>query len=398
MGQMVKCRLNALADRIRPFRTAFISVMVGIFAVVLVSVISSTGSWLINKELDSLGMDSMLLASADTQALVLDSEVYAAVSQVSGVAVSSPILFDAGSCRFGERAEQDVFFWGVNAQADQMVALQILYGRMFSPLEVTNGDLVCVIDSKLALDAYGRENVTGKEITLIINGVAQNFTVVGVAQAGSSLLNSVAGNIIPNFIYLPYTTLSFFSAKNGYDEIAFKTSSAANTEEVRRKVSETAGQFCTEQPEDFVRIQDLFGQRDTVQGLVSIASVVMGLIAGVALVVSGISVMSAVASSVRRRRREIGIRKSLGAPMSSILLELIADAMLSTTVALCAGLFASFALLGALLHLLGLPQGGNLPVAAAGCAAMLLIALIFSFFPAYKAARMRPVDALREWE
>ena len=140
----------AFTARIRPYRTAVFSVMVGIFAVLLVSVITRSGGQLIETELEQLGMDSMLLGTADREALVLDEEVCRAVCAVGGVQTGTPVMMDTGSCRFGNGSEKEVFLWGINSWGGSIISLELLHGSLFDPLQVTNAQPVCVVDAQHA--------------------------------------------------------------------------------------------------------------------------------------------------------------------------------------------------------------------------------------------------------
>lgn len=393
----LKIRYEMVKTRLLPYRSACISVIIGIFAIVLVSVISAVGESIIESELDNLGMNSIMLGLEDKEALTLDQTIYTQLKSIDGIDHSSPVVLDTGSYRFGEGQESDAFFWGVSAQAPEIVALNVIHGRMFTASEISNAAKVCLVDETIAKAAYQRSNIVGKKIVLYVNGVAQSYDVIGVIHAQSNLLSAVTGNFLPNFIYMPYTTLSCFSAKNGYDEIMFQTTPQASVDAMKEEINAVFQPLVMpgQKTSDYIRVTDLCSQRSSISSLMASASVVMALIASVALLVSGVSMMNAVSNAVQLKRREIGIRKSLGASIALILREFIKDVMLGTALSLFVGILIGTGILLILLWILGLPVCCNLNLILFGIISMLLIAFCFSFFPALHAARMSPADALR---
>lgn len=395
---MTKARYIGLKKRLAPYRTACISIAIGVFAVVLVSVISAVGNYMIENELSSLGLDSIAIGTSDSGEGegVLNEAVYASISNVPGVAASTPVIMDTGTYRLGAQEEAKTIFWGISQSAQEIIALDVVHGRMFRPEELSNAEKVCLVDESVAAAAYQRTDITEKTVRLELNGIADEYKIIGVIKAGSSLLNSVTGNMIPNFIYVPYTTLSFFTAKNGYDQIIVKADPTQDIQILKSNISHQLDTFSTAEAPQTFKMNDLFNQRQTVSSIVMIASAVMMLIAGVALLVSGIAVMNSVSNAVQVRRREIGIKKSLGASVPKILLELLGDILTGTVLSVALGIGLGSGLLACIITLARLPYRCNTVLLGVGIVAMMIIALLFGMAPALRAAKMKPIDALRE--
>ena len=169
-------------------------------------------STLIDTELSSLGLDGVALSAAEkTDRNQMTAALYEQLKTVSGVKDSTPVVMDSGAYELGAKTG-NAFFWGIAPKAENIVTLELLHGRMIGSEEVLGARKVCIVDEKIAQDAYQRTNIVGKTIRLTINGVTDGYTVIGVVKAGSSLLNGLTGSVMPNFVYLPYSTLSFFSA------------------------------------------------------------------------------------------------------------------------------------------------------------------------------------------
>ena len=381
-----------IKERLIPYKTACISIAISIFAIVMVSTISATGDFLINNELDSIGLDSMTIGvtnNSEDGETVLNSEIYSVMGGIDGIDSSTPVIMDSGSYKLGLKGNGETLFWGISEKAYEIIALDILYGEMFTSQDILESNKVCLIDEAIAQQSYQRTNVVGKEIALTVNGIAHNFKIIGVLQKESSLLNNVAGNIMPNFIYMPYSTLSNFSAKSGYDQIVFKTEESSNPELIKSKILSEIGK-------NEYKITDLFGQRESIDNIVSVASAVMMIIAGVALTVSGVAVVSSVGTAVRMKRKEIGVKKSLGASNEVILKEFITDIFIGSLLSITLSVIFGTILLYSIIKLLGFPFYLSPSLIIGGSVVMLIISLVFGYFPAKAAASMKPVDALRD--
>lgn len=108
---------------------------------------------------------------------------------------------------YARGTEMDAIVWGVDSKANRVISLQALYGRYITNLDVNTESNVCMVDQNYARNTYYRDNIIGKKISILCGGVVEEFEVVGVIKTGSGLLENMLGNYIPNFVYVPYTTL-----------------------------------------------------------------------------------------------------------------------------------------------------------------------------------------------
>lgn len=383
----------ALKKRFVPYRTAALSIAVAITAIVIVSVISAVGSALVGEEMSHLGMDGFALSAAEYAARSqMTPALYERLRRVPGVKNSTPLTMDAGAYTFGARSGSAVF-WGVAPQADRIIALQLLSGRMIGSGDVSGARKVCVIDEQIAWQAFRRTSVAGKTIRLTINGIADGYKVVGVVRAQSSLLSSITGGVVPNFIYLPYSTLAYFGAKEGFDELVF--TAADRTAPQRVETALAAALQGTGGNRSQFAFHDLSVQKDGITRLVRIGTTALTLIAGIALVVGGIAAGSSVRTAIMARRREIGIRKSLGASPHIIVREFLLEILVVTGLAALSGAVLSAAGCFGLLVLFSLPVKLDLPLLLGGIFATMVMAILFGILPARRAAQMKPADALR---
>ena len=375
----------------RKTRTALTvgGIAVGVLMVALVGVIGQAGTQTVGRELQSMGLQGVSVSASSGVAIHLDE--LEAVRAVEGVEEAMPLAIAGGKGTLGQRSFT-AYVGGIDAGADQVIALEVAHGRLLRESDVRAASAVCVVDEAVAKDAYGRTNVLGKKLTLTVEGSTAELTVIGVAKAGSSLLQSVSG-MLSGLVYIPYTTLQTLTGKDTFDQIAVKVENEAETDRVRERVQSTlerysgvSGGFAAE---------NLAAQRDRLSRLLDIVSIVLTAVSAVSLVVAGIGMLTSMLTAVNERVREIGIKQALGAGRQRILLEFLSESLLLAAIGGGIGVCG-----GALVGWLGLQLFDMTSALPWGYLAVIwvmsvVLGGVFGWYPAKKAASMHPVDALR---
>ena len=366
------------------------SIAVGVLMVTLVCIIGQAGAETVGRELENMGLQGVSVSASSVDAVLGVAELET-VRAVAGVSEAMPLTVASGKGRLGHHSFT-AYVGGIDAGADQVIALEAAHGRLLRAADVRSAAAVCVLDEAVAKEAYGRTNVVGKTLTLSMEGAPMELTVVGVAKAGSSLLQSVTG-MIAGLVYLPYTTLQAVNGRDVFDQIAVKVTSEEETDAVRERVvaalergSGTTGAFTAE---------NLAAQRERLGRLMDIVSLILAAVSAVSLVVAGMGMLTSMLTAVNERVREIGIKQALGAGGRRILTEFMAESLLLAAIGGALGIFGG-ALIGALgLRLFGvsasLPWSRLLPI----WGGTVLLGGLFGWYPAKKAARLHPVEALR---
>jgi putative ABC transport system permease protein len=395
MGDIVRCALISLSRK--RLRTALTvgSITIGVMLVVIVTMISNAGKKVVNAELESLGLSGLSICTNSTLnsggQMGITPESLEVIRNTKSVVTAMPLIVQfAGSLL--KDTQSDTLICGIDAGAVQAISLTLKYGRMISRGDVRAVDYVCVVDETLAKQAYGRENITGKTINLQVFGVEYEFEIIGVAKAGSSLLQNL-GEIIPGMVYVPYSTLQTLTGRTNFDQIAVRVSSSTDIVETESQIIRRLERLTGYK--DYFRADNLSLQRDRLGGLLDIVSLVLTVISGISLVVSGLGIMTIMLVSVNERMREIGIKKSIGATSKRIMLEFLTEAVVISLIGSIAGL-----LIGGTISFIGISIFGiTVPIRLSDIALLigfsLLIGAVFGVYPALKASGLRPVDALR---
>lgn len=368
-------------------------IAIGVFAIVLISVLSETGSAKISQAMSDMGINSVMVqAQSDYDSDLSDKDIEV-LSHIGGVRKAMPLMGSYTESILCGKTD-DCMVWGVNNEAKEIISLTAKHGRLISRGDVDGAKKVCVVDEELAVAAYGRSNIVGKTIRLYLGGEYYTFSVTGVAQLGVSSLQNMLSGIIPKFVYIPYTTMQELTGKSNYDKIAVLTEPTADSEVISEQI--TRGLSLNRTTDEGISVNNLQQHKSQLDGILSTVKLLLSLVAGISLLVSGITVMTTMLASVGERRQEIGIKKAIGAKNSTLVAEFLREGFVITALGGVVGIALGFVVSLVACAILGVAMQADLMLITASFVAAVLVGIIFSVYPALKAASMRPVEALRE--
>jgi len=266
-------------------------------------------------------------------------------------------------------------------------------GRWLKHTDVDNHSYVCVINETAAEELIGYTDCIGQGLNL--NGV--KYTIIGVLTNNEESLTGLlqSGSLIA---YIPYTSLIRLATSVSADIASFYVSPAAgHTVEQAETAMENILMARFDEDEDAFDISSQNVLEEAMDNITSMLSVLLGGIAAISLVVGGIGIMNIMLVTVTERTREIGIRKAIGASRQTILTQFLMEAVVLCMLGCGLGIFLSWSILQivntvvASLDMVFVLDGGVVLVAVVFC---FIIGLIFGLYPANKAAKMKPIDAL----
>ena len=318
--------MRSLIRRRRRLYPTLLSISIGMMLVVIVSTVGEIGSGLVEEEIQSLGVGSVTITANKTVADVpLTEEKLNTLREQPAVESASPIVMAYTQIELKGIVEQCAV-WGIDSGSTQIVELDLLHGRLLEPDDLSEKRSVCVIDRSLAEKIYQRTNIVGKKIQIMLNGSYQEFEIVGVAESGGSLVQTMLDSYAPGFVYIPYNVLQENSGKSGYDRIAVTLSDPEAADQEGEKLADALARQYGEQADSYT-VENMFAQKQKMENIAEIVKLSLVAISAVSLMVSGLGVMTVMSASVTERTHEIGIKKAVGAKNAAILGEFIARAV-----------------------------------------------------------------------
>jgi putative ABC transport system permease protein len=264
----------------------------------------------------------------------------------------------------------------------------IAQGRFFSPIEVESGRAVCVIGSEVAANLFRQESPLGRRIKI----EHREFEVIGILEKQGKLLGLIS---LDNQIIIPLRQITSFFWGNPDCTIRVKVKQLEQIQEAKEEVVNAMRRIRRlrpNQPNNFsINQQDpLVKMFHKVGGTIAAVGL---FVTGLSLFVGGIGIMNIMFVSVAERTREIGIRKAIGAKRRTILIQFLIEA---ASICLIGGLIAlGIAWLLMLAVRMLLPATMSPRIVITAILVSLVTGVLSGFFPAWRAARMNPVDALR---
>ena len=271
--------------------------------------------------------------------------------------------------------------------------MQLSMGRWLKQTDVENNSYVCIINETAAEEIIGYTDCVGQAISL--NGV--KFTIIGVLSADDETLMGMmtSGSMAA---YIPYTSLIRLSTTVTEEITSFYVAAAAGrTLEEAEVVMNDILLDRFELDEDAFELSSQDVLEEALSSITSVLSVMLGGIAAISLVVGGIGIMNIMLVTVTERTREIGIRKAIGASRQTILTQFLMEAVVLCMLGCGLGIFLSWAILqivNTVVVSLDMVFTLDLSVVLIAVVFCFLIGVIFGLYPANKAAKMKPIDAL----
>ncbi len=384
--------IDRIKKALKPYNMAILSVFISVFSINAVSLISMAGKSEISKELDGVGLNGMSVGLYDSyNTNITDINLYSILESCDSVQTLTPVIYDYADIQLGKEKNLKSMCWGISPTAEKIVNLEKVHGRMFRQRDIDNSAFVCMIDESVALNSYRRSNIIGKELSLTIGSGSYNFKIIGVVNKSSSVLNGLSGDIIPNFVYIPFTTMEKIYNKQNLDQILINV---IDENIVEKDITDYISRNSHFTQPVTIKITNLSRQRESINKIVDVAFIALFAVSCVAVVVCSISVATSVNTAVNSAIHDIGIKISLGAGRKDIIFEFLGYSLAACFIGIVAGTLSGFILMIAVNIFFQTYYGFDMRLLIRGISATIILTLIFSFYPSLQAANLLPVKAL----
>ena len=418
IGESVRVSLEGLrANKMRSLLT-MLGIIIGIAAVIGILTVGNGLTGSITGSMSSLGatnitvflqekaggmggMETILgVASPEEEDLITD-EMLEALRQrygeaVAGISVSASA--GSGVARDG-RLYANVSLTGINEEYLAVNNTDLLAGRTIRQEDLDGRRSVCVVSDRLVENLYqgDADAALGDEVRVELNGEYQSFRIVGIYEYDASMsISFSAEEDVTTSLYIPITTANHLAGSpEGYSTVTVQASAGTDSAAMAQSIREFLSRYYANNEDYGVSAMAMSTMVESMSAIMDTLSIAISVIAGISLLVGGIGVMNIMLVSVTERTREIGIRKALGATNNDIRIQFVVE---SVIVCLIGGVIGI--LLGAVLGYVGssllseacLPRPSYIALAVGFSMA---IGIFFGYYPANKAARLDPIEALR---
>lgn len=396
INELINIALSSIwANKMRSLLT-MLGIIIGISAVVTIMAIGDGASTSITDQLGSLGAEKVTIQEAKGESLLPSERLQ--IEDVDRLRTRYPNLIKAITPSVSkpgtlQKDIEDPAVMMTGASGDSLVIdnLEILRGRAISDEDLTTRKNVIVIDSELSETLFGETSAVGQ--TLVVkNGPKSNqYIIVGIYEKTASGLGPSSAKI-----YVPYTTLDKnYNLKGEIEGIsatmANKDSIQADAQtlidylmEIHRSTNENAYSYFS-----------LDSMMQSVNTTLSLVTLLVSAVAGISLVVGGIGVMNIMMVTVTERTREIGIRKALGAKPLDIMTQFLVEAVVICFFGGVIGILAGYGFTALSASLMSMEMNITLTSVVFATAFSSMIGIIFGVYPARKASKLDPIEALR---
>ena len=395
---------NIRANKGRSFLT-MLGIIIGIASVIAIVSIGEGTKNQMNSEIDGIGGGQIAVSvsnDAITESEFItaeDVQVVREIDTIEGVNVSES--YD-GETVTG-KGNFSIMLTAEGPDAKLLNNSEMKYGNYFGENEIEEGKNVCVISDADAKRLFGTDDVVGMNLDITCYDSSKSFRIMGVTtQKENGTFVSYTYDGMPVTVNIPYSSMEdlvgatdeFYSLMIQGDKTLDSQIIADQVVHVLEKRHQCAG-------EEYFQVQSFQDVMQSMNEMLGMVTAFISFVAGISLLVGGIGVMNIMLVSVTERTREIGIRKSLGAKTSSIMLQFLAEAAILTVIGgligIILGILAAYGICSVISGSIGMTiiPGISPTVIFVATLFSCAVGVFFGIYPAKKAARLSPIEALR---
>ena len=388
--QSFKMAVKAIAgNKLRSFLT-ILGVVIGVVAIVVLVSIGQGANSSVVESIEGMGTN-LITANINARRMnPLDLDGLNELALNEAISYVAPISSVSGTVKAGAATYDDGVVQGTTPGYESIRNWTVAEGRFLQQPDVDNRSFVAVIGAEAATEMYGTTHAVGE--TFSLNGYT--LTVVGVLEE----VGSSASGSNDNQILIPFTLAQRLSNQTSISSFYVSAASSSQVEQAQAAVeSYLEKAFENYNTRSYGTQYSVFNQTEmlsTLSETTNTLTLMLGGIAAISLLVGGIGIMNIMLVSVSERTREIGIRKAIGAARSNILTQFLIESLVVSLMGGLLGLVISVGAVQALAPVLEMTLTIPVNVAWMAIAFSVFIGVVFGMYPANKASKLRPIEAL----
>jgi putative ABC transport system permease protein len=382
--QSIKMALRSIqGNKLRSFLT-MLGIIIGVSSVIVLVSIAQGSATNVTNQINQLGTNLLTVNTFGTD-LALTQDKIDKLSKLNGVKAISPVISGRVNVK-KDRTTSQVSLTATNADYSSVRDTKVSEGRFLTDLDNEYRQKIAVLGANTAETFFGTDNPVGQYIQ--VEGTS--FKVVGVlASKGSSL-----GQSGDDVVIVPLSTGERLAKTTNINQVYLQGKSQDQMDFVMNEVEMEMASLFPNKSDSYT----VSNQQDLMQTMSSVTNtmtMMLGGIAGISLLVGGIGIMNIMLVSVSERTKEIGIRKAIGAKRRDVLLQFLIEAAVLSSFGGLIGILAGIGLGKILSSALSLTVTYSPSVIVMSFLFSLIVGVVFGVFPANKASKLNPIQALR---
>lgn len=392
----IKLALSSIrANKMRSFLT-MLGIIIGISSVITIASLGETSKAVIAKEFEAFGKNRVVIYMPYSEE-IRDSDYFTMedIDKVKAkykedIVYLAPSTYENTEAISG-RKKAKVSTQGVANGYEKMVNMNLIKGRFITEADIKSRRYVSVVDKAMADKIFPGENAVGKTIRISVEGQPADAKIVGVYEKKKSIFDGMMSSDSTT-MYMPY---SIFSSQLMYmGSIDMKIIESKSSIEVGDSIANFLAKMKKREP-GFYIVNTTQGEQSSIDQVLNTLSLAIGAIAAISLLVGGIGIMNIMLVSVTERTKEIGIRKSLGARRKDILLQFLVESMIVSATGGIIGTTLGIVFASIVSLVLSVPPVVSPGIVIIAVVFSAVVGMFFGIYPANRAAKLDPIDALR---
>ncbi|MDE6851340.1 MAG: ABC transporter permease [Lachnospiraceae bacterium] len=289
---------------------------------------------------------------------------------------------------------------GINDEYFESSKISLLAGRKIKSADIEGLKKVVMVSDRVIDNLFegNMDTALAQPVRLNLDGIYETYYIIGIYQYQSNnTVSEESDSDVTTDAYIPIATgKEEIHAEQGYTQFTIVTdTSVKSVSDFADEIESFFEKYYAANEDYGISTSTMESMTESMTSMIATVSLAIACIAGISLLVGGIGVMNIMLVSVTERTREIGTRKALGAKNSSIRLQFIVEAVLLCLVGGCLGILAGLILGGIAASILGYSAAAPVIAIVIAVAFSMTIGIFFGYYPANKAAKLDPIEALR---
>lgn len=389
---------SILSNKMRSFLT-MLGIIIGISSVIAVVSLGQGGQNSITGEFEKIGVSTVKISVRNTESERSDFITYDDVNQIRNkieyVKYATPVIVNSGIVSSDKKSSRSILYGG-NEDLFYIENLELKYGRFYNRIEFEEGRAVAVIDEQAAKKLFGYNDAVGETINIGPRNSTKKVTIIGVLKNKFEMFGQMVEENVPIMSYIPATLLNtIYSQEAVFSELYIMADSKDNTEAAGFLAKNMLANRHSNRDRDVYKAESLMKQLDQINNILGIFTTFIAAVAAISLLVGGVGVMNIMLVSVTERTREIGIRKAIGAKTGNIMFQFLTESVIISCIGGVIGLLLGVGGASLLGRLAGITPSVSPQIVITAIGFSSVVGIFFGIYPARKAAKLDPIEALR---